>query len=427
MRRKSFFLLICSILWIGMLIRTFFWWNSKKWEETPQDTGTWFIDEIINTWNNTENPQPQTPQWTTSKKDFVEIKMMMPRYFYNSGRNSFKEDLYNNKKVLLNFIFIDDLNSYRDQLSDNFSWADLFLFPYDWNEKVSRLQFSPKNDIESMFDPLIYPITKNNQAWFLPFSADPMIMYTVAWYSWENSFYNISEYTFNRESIAPLSFPVFYWINTEDANNWFKREYQDIIRYSLMHYFETNNDSHDLQIRIDTNVLQNYNIESLKTILNAIPTSECDYFPSICFQIYNFVWIRFWFLSDIDIVNQYFQWRKSKFDNLSKFNIPFYQLESPVRIRWRWISNHIEDTDTTKWINEFLTKYMNEYKNYNLWNSTLPVFKSEEWKWLIDNNYIWLRWYILQSWWDYINTLKWKSKFRNLIWYQLTAKEYLRW
>ena len=424
MRRKGFFVLICIVLWVGMLIRTFFWWN---WTNNPnvQNSGTWFIDVLTDTWN---NDWIQVDTWNTKKGWNNEIRVMMPRYFYNSGWEEFKNDLYKDEKVQISFTFIDDLNSYRDQLFNNFSWADLFLFPYDWNENVSRIPFSPQDDIESIFDFVISPITQNNQAWFLPFAADPMIMYTLTWFSWLNSFYNISEYTFNRESIKPMSFPLFFGIDIEDIKDtWFKREYQDIVRYALMHYFETNNDSHDLQTRIDSNVLQKYNIQDLNTIINAISAPECKYFPSICFQLYGFVWIRFWFLSDIDIAKQYFSWRESKFENLSKFSMPFYQLESPIRIRWRWISNYIENTDISDWINKFLIKYMNEYDKYNLRNTTLPLFKSEDWKWLIDNEYIWLRWYVLQSWWDYINTLKWKNNFQNLIEYKINAKEYLRW
>ena len=404
-----------------MLIRTFFWWN---WNNNPniQDNGTWFVDVLTNTWNSND--------WLTTndKKGWNnEIRVMMPRYFYNSGWENFKNDLYKDEKVLINFIFIDDLNSYRDQLFNNFSWADLFLFPYDWNEKVSKTQFSPQDDIEPIFDFIVSPIIKDTQSWFLPFAADPMIMYAITWFSSSNSFYNISEYTFNWESIKPMSFPIFFGIDIEDIKNkWFKREYQDIVRYALMHYFENNNDSHDLQTRVDSNVLQKYNIEDLNAILNAISAPECKYFPSICFQLYSFVWIRFWFLSDIDIAKQYFSWRESKFENLSKFSMPFYQIESPVRIRWRWISKYIESTDIANWINDFLIKYMNEYDEYDLRNSTLPVFKSEEWNWLIDNEYIWLRWYILQSWWDYINTLKWNNNFQELIEYKINAKEYLR-
>ena len=386
MRRRGFFVLICIVLWIGMLIRSFFGW---KWNSNPsiQDNGTGFVDILTNTGNNNEWSLINT--WKNSNKWNNEIKIMMPRYFYNSGWEEFKNDLYKDEKVLINFVFIDDLNSYRDQLFNNFSGADLFLFPYDWNEKVIKAPFSPQDDIEPMFDFIVSPIIKNSEAWFLPFAADPMIMYAITWFSSSNSFYNISEYAFNRESIKPMSFPIFFWLGIEDLKDkWFKREYQDIVRYALMHYFEINNDNHNLQTRTDSNVLEKYNIEDLNTILNAISAPECKYFPSICFQLYNFVWIRFWFLSDIDIAKQYFSWRESKFENLSKFSVPFYQIETPVRIRWRWISKYIENTDITNWINEFLIKYMNEYDEYDLRNSTLPVFKSEEWNWLIDNEYI---------------------------------------
>jgi len=177
MRRKGFFVLICIVLWVGMLIRTFFWWN---WTNNPnvQNSGTWFIDVLTNTWN---NDWIQVDTWNTKKGWNNEIRVMMPRYFYNSGWEEFKNDLYKDEKVQISFTFIDDLNSYRDQLFNNFSWADLFLFPYDWNENVSRIPFSPQDDIESIFDFVISPITQNNQAWFLPFAADPMIMYTLTW------------------------------------------------------------------------------------------------------------------------------------------------------------------------------------------------------------------------------------------------------
>jgi hypothetical protein len=73
----------------------------------------------------------------------------MPKYFYNSGWNEFAKNIYNEENILINFSFIDNLNSYRDLLSNSeFSGADLFLFPYDWKNSVSALEFSPMNRIE---------------------------------------------------------------------------------------------------------------------------------------------------------------------------------------------------------------------------------------------------------------------------------------
>ena len=104
----------------------------------------------------------------------------MPKYFYNSGWKKFAEDLLDNKKVYMKFIFIDDLNYYRDLLySTDFSEADLLLFPYDRNEKISIRGFTAQQSVQPYFDEQLNYILKGNQVTFLPFAADPMIMYAI--------------------------------------------------------------------------------------------------------------------------------------------------------------------------------------------------------------------------------------------------------
>jgi hypothetical protein len=103
----------------------------------------------------------------------------MPKYFYNSGWKKFAQDLYNESSIYMNFIFIDDLNTYRNRLYDtNFSDADLFLYPYDRNEKISIKSFSSEQNIQPFFDELLHPILSNKIS-FVPFSADPMVIYTL--------------------------------------------------------------------------------------------------------------------------------------------------------------------------------------------------------------------------------------------------------
>jgi len=421
---------------MGMIVRTFFWWNLTPTTNNPnisQYENSWFVEKLTDTWNTSDNWEISdtwnTLNLPTPQKEYTEIRVMMPKYFYNSGRKRFAQDLLDNQKVYINFIFIDDLSSYRDQLQDpTFSEADLFLFPYDRNEKISLRSFSAQQNIQPYFDPLLSTILKNNQTTFLPFSADPMIMYTISGYNEANNFYGISEFVLNRKPIRTLSFPLFFGITNEDfENKWFSREYQDIVRYALLHYFKTNNDSHDLQNRIDTNVLQKYNIQNLNTISKIITTPECKYFPSLCFQVFNFVWVRFWFLSDIDIVNLYLHDKKSFFSSIKKLQMPFSQIESPIRIWWRWIHSSLNDSETiNNWVYKFIEQYMIHRTEYNLRNSTLPVFKAKEWNWLLDNEYIWLRWYILSAWWDYLNTLREINKFQELIEYKITAPEFLK-
>lgn len=431
MRRGNFVVLLMMVVWIGMIVRTFFGWSSDTSENTtiPQYETTWFVAEINDTWDVLDTWDVRLDIIDIDTKDYVEIRVMMPRYFYNSGWKKFAEDLYSDKKVYIKFIFVDDLYAYREELySSDFSGADLFLFPYDRKEKVSTRSFSAQQDIQPYFDQLLSTITKSSQVTFLPFAADPMVMYTHSWYSWPNSFDEISEYVLDREPIRALSFPLFFGVMSEDfEDEWFTREYQDIVWYALMHYFKTNNDDHGLQTWIDSNVLESYKLSNLKTISKAITTPECKYFPSICFQIFNFVWVRFGFLSDADVVNQYLHNKKSDFSSIKKFAMPFAQLESPVRIWWRWISSSLQNSAIIGWVYTFLIQYMNNYKQYNLRNSTLSVFRTWDWNGLLGNPYIWLRWYVLQEWWDYItNTAKWMSKFWELIKYGITANEYLR-
>lgn len=419
-----------------MLIRTFFGWN---WKKVIHNENSWFVKELSNTWNNTQNNSwsdittiPTNTQPESTSTEYTKINIMMPKYFYNSERKTFEEDLYNDQKIQTNFIFIDNLNSYKELLiNPDFSGAELFLFPYDRNETINTRTISFGENIGWYFDELISPIVKDQEIWFFPFSIDPMIMYSSIDLT-QNNFSEISDLIYNRNPKIQLAFPIFFWITNEDYDNkWFLREYQDIVRYALLHYFRKYQDSKSLWTRINTNILEgsdeirNYNISDLNQISNIISQPECKYFPSICFQIYNFVWIRFWFLSDTDIVQVYFSHKKSNFENISKMKMPFSNIETPIRIWWRWISDDIKNPNIEKAIYKFITQYINNHDKYNLRNSTLPAFK-KEWDSLTNNQYIWARWYLLETWWDYINTLRNTKNFRQLIEHQISAEDFLR-
>ena len=418
-----------------MIIRTFFWWEWNK--EKIQNEEPWFVEILNNTWNLnstwniTTNTEQKTKTWDF-EKEYSEIILMMPKYFYTSGRKDFAKDLYDEQKIYIKFSFIDDLNLYKNILSNKeFSDADLFLFPYDRNDMVSTNHFHFEWDIEWLFDNFISPVLEKGKIWFLPFAVDPMIMYSSISDLSQDSFSEITNLIYDRQPNTPLAFPVFFWITEEDYNNnWFIREYQDIVRYALIHYFKKYKDRDSLWEWININILEsdhefnNYNIKNLNHIQSIITQPECRNFPSICFQIYNFVWIRFWFLSDRDIVQQYFPHKKSTFEKISKQTVPFFSLESPNRLWGLWINKNLENINTQNAV-QILLKYIKDHKKYNLRSSALPVFK-EEWVSLSDNQYIWTRWYILDTWWNYIETLRNLNLFWSLIEHEISAKDFLR-
>ena len=429
------------VWWLGLVIWSFFGgWNNKTQiieSEIPQSSNTWFVNTLTNTGGTQEpilNQQEPTSTSTSgqnniTQKDYTEIRLMMPKYFYTPAWKDFAKDLYSWEKVHINFIFIDDLNQYRDNLSNpNFSDADIILFPYDWNEFVKVQTFSFQKSLKPVFDDFTDDIIEDTDTSFLPFAADPMIMYMLPGINLTGFSY-ISDFAYDRESQKPTSFPIFFWITDEDYyNKWFSREYQDIMRYALIHYFTTyRNKTNEelLSARINSNVFENYTISNLNAILSRIDISECKYFPSICFQLYDLVWLRFGFLSDTDITNTYFQAKQSKFTQLQKLKFPFYETEVPVRIRWWSIPEWLENIDTINAVYRFLVKYMNSHDQYDLRNSTIPAFKSE-WNSIIDNPYVWFRWYILTSGWNFLEKLKSTRAFRQLIDYEITAQQYLK-
>ena len=429
--------MLAIIVWgMGMVIWTLFWWSwSNNIEPLIQDNPDSLTQQIdfSGTTDTTdhnaasEKEEIQNNQNNNLQAGYTQIRVMMPKYFYTAWWKSFAQDLYDTQQVYMNFIFIDDLNQYRDKLLNlNFNEADLILFPYDRIESVPIKPFSFQQSIKSEFDELVSPIVDDSQTAFLPFAADPMMMYVSNGYSLKSNFSEIADFVYDWESKKPWSFPIFFGIVDEDYATWFAREYQDIVRYALMHYFVTYRDTNSLWKWIDTNVFESYNLSNIQNIANALSsTPNCEYFPAICTQIYNFVAIRFGFLSDADIIQNYFSKKKSDFEKMSKEKMPFSTVESPVRIWWRSIPKSLNDTDTINAVYKFLGQYMTTNSQYNLWGSTLSVF-SDEWWGLIDNDFIWKRWYIMKSWWNYIKSLKNNKSFWQLINYQVSAKDYLK-
>lgn len=430
MKKETFFILAIMIAWIGMLLWTFFWWSNKKPE--IKDTPIWFIEQIIETWDiewisGDLIIDKKEWTWTTEINKYVEIVVMMPSYFYTLWWKNFAQDLYEEKNVYMNFKFIDNLNEYRDIITDEtFSDADLALIPYDWMEYMNPNTFSFQKNVDIDFDKLISPVINNSEISFLPFAVDPMIMYIPSEYKIQNNFTAILDFIYDWSPIKNLSFPLFFWITTEDYDNeWFLREYQDIFRYAMMHYFTTYRDANSLESWLESNILWYYKTNTLNTIIKKISDQNCDNFPSICMQLYDFVTIRFWFLSDKDIVNQYFPTKKTEFHEISKNITPMYSIESPFRLRWWIIPKTVENVDEINGVYLFLAQYMKKHSEYPLWGSTLSAFSWSGTK-LIDNEFIWIRWYLLEWWWKFLEVVRSSNSFWQLIEHQISAKDYLR-
>lgn len=416
--------------WIWMLLWTFFWWSngSQEIKET-----TWFIEQIVETWATEWNSEhlslDEVLTWTAEINKNVKINIMMPRYFYTAWWKDFAQDLYKEKNVYMNFIFIDNLNKYRDEIINEwFSDADLAMIPYDWMEYIKPNTFSFQKNVDTDFDKMVSSVINNSDISFLPFAVDPMLMYTLTWNTIYTNFSDMLDFVYDYWTpTKSLSFPIFFWLTPEDyENEWFLREYQDIVRYALMHYFTTYRDVNSLEKRLETNIpWKNYNVSTLNTIIKKISNQNCNNFPSICLQLNNYVTIRFWFLSDNDVVSQYFPEKKSEFNEISKSTTPMFHIESPFRLWWWIIPRTVEDEDKLGGVYTFLVQYMKKHSSYSLWSSTLSAF-SWSGSNLVDDKFIGIRWYLLQWWGNFIEVIRNTRSFRQMIEYQLSAKDYLK-
>jgi hypothetical protein len=75
---------------------------------------------------------------------------------------------------------------------------------------MNSYTFSFQNNISSDFDNMVSSIVNNSEISFLPFAADPMIMYTLSGNEIHSNFADIQDFVYDWTPRKNLSFPVFF-------------------------------------------------------------------------------------------------------------------------------------------------------------------------------------------------------------------------
>jgi hypothetical protein len=95
----------------------------------------------------------------------------------------------------------------------------------------------------------------------------------------------------------------------------------------------------------------------------------CEIFPSICIMLYWYADIKFWFLTDFDIIDKYF-WN----NNLIIGDFTDTKYSYPVRWRSFVIPKWNEKTNLT---NKFFNKYISESLDWTqFWNNSLSAISN---------------------------------------------------
>lgn len=117
-----------------------------------------------------------------------------------------------------------------------------------------------------------------------------------------------------------------------------------------------------------------YSFVKLKQLYETIQKRDenCKTFPAICLLSYNFGDIKFWFISDLDILNTYFS------TNTNQFTLwNFSNSTNTYPVKWRlfvvWSGN-----ENINLANEFFKEYIRQWIENNTWlrNNTLSAINN---------------------------------------------------
>jgi len=150
------------------------------------------------------------------------------------------------------------------------------------------------------------------------------------------SFSEITDYVYQWEASKPLSFPLFFGLDSAFLSDGdMNYSVQSLVRYGLMHYFLGQKDRAALQTWMDTNVLQLYSVEAVRKVGQLLFSSviHCEEYPNVCFLLYGFTDISLGFLSDRLVMQKLFPMRNL---SLQHFPLPFASVEQPMRL-WGWV------------------------------------------------------------------------------------------
>jgi hypothetical protein len=220
--------------------------------------------------------------------------------------------------------------------------------------------------------------------------------------------------------------PILWWFDDLTLNliESKKAPFENYIEllYLQLKQIKDSDDNSELSNMLDTNNIAlktKYTYQNLNTILNILKNWNefCSIYPALCTIKYWYVDIKFWFLSDFDILEKYFP------GNYNLYAGSFTNSEKSYPVKWRVfvVPKWNQNTNLT---NKFFNEYISESIDWNdtFRNNTLSAitniydqqkqkdnFKniiSNESKFYIFTGNINLRDQIINDW-KTINMLKW--------------------
>lgn len=353
-----------------------------------------FYDDIFPEKNDNIPPTPIVNQDINNKtKDLIlkenqkyswNLNIVLPSFFYVSWFDLLATTLHEQYGFDVAYSFINTIDEYTDILKNQDNY-DIILLPTDILEWQAFDRINLWEDITPFFDSLFTDLLKE-RADFIPFAIDPLItLYHKNTNINTTDISSLVSYVLFWEQEDTHTIPLLWWIGANDllflkSNKEIFENYFSILYY-LIYWFSSNRDDQGLKNIIELNQKATNNSYSTKKFLSLknslISTNNyCEIYPGICVFALDYADIKFWFLSDLDII-------KSKFSDTNITNIlvnsfPNFDNIADYKVRWwGFVSPVNEDTKQqdlkTLFFYEYLKNAMND--NYNIIKDlyTLPA------------------------------------------------------
>lgn len=305
------------------------------------------------------------------------IKVIIPWFLENQWLETISNNLKQNN-IDISFETIDSYSKYETEIKNNLQKYDIALIPYN---RIIWLETEPINlweNIKPYFIGLFDIDNTTNTS--IPFALDPAITLYNNTSSEQNTRENLFSYSLTRKSQKRYTMPILWWFDelTLDLIKSNKIPFENYIEllYLQLKQIKSKDDNSELSNMLNTNNIslkEKYTYKNFNTILNILKEQNwnCSIFPALCTIKYGYTDIKFWFLSDLDILEKYFPW------NYNLYAWVFTNSENQYPVKWRVfiVPKWNENTNLT---NKFFSEYISESVDWNrdFWNNTLSAISN---------------------------------------------------
>ena len=362
------------ILWIVSIFISWLWlyqFRNVKFKNTKhlqaanleqQEKLTEKYDNIVDTYIPTitdklpENDLPTT--WS--------ITLLIPWFLENEWFYDLADKLLEND-IKVSIEQIDSYYQYETKIKNDLQNYDIALIPTNRLNNLNIQNITIWENIKPYFNKLFSDVMDGDTNKFIPFAIDPAItLYQNI--SPQESRKDLFSYSLLRKVSKKYAMPIIRWFDTmsiklfENGNTPFENFTElFVLQIKQIKSFW---DNQELSYMIDTSNItskNNYTYTNLKKIVELLwnQNKYCETFPATCVMRYWYSDIKFWFLSDFEILEKYFP------GNNTLYAWNFTNSNESYPVKW-WIfvipNWWNKNTNLT---NKFFSEYISESINWN--------------------------------------------------------------